>query len=118
MSSSYSSAFVVFSLMGAAGVAIYVALYGSHRVVEERFNDLAVKIRASQGTFDDDQPQDESLSRMLFNWAAARVPAPDPTLRRAKNYPRPCSRPAILGGGMAHAFQVFRVLICDRTGDS
>src|ERR1700726_1824695 len=77
MASSLLISLFVFSLIGAGGIAVYVALYGSHRVLEERFADLAVKIRAAQGVFDDDKPQDESFSRLLFKWASARVPAPN-----------------------------------------
>jgi len=77
MSSTLLISLFVFSLIGAGGIAIYVALYGSHRVLEERFADLAVKIRAAQGVFDDDAPVDDSVGRMLFKWASALVPAPD-----------------------------------------
>ena len=43
----------VFCLMGASGVAVYAAFYGGNRIVEDRLNDLAVKIRAAQGVFAD-----------------------------------------------------------------
>ena len=37
MSSTLLISLFVFSLIGAGGIAIYFALYGSHRVLEERF---------------------------------------------------------------------------------
>jgi tight adherence protein C len=111
MSSSLLISLFVFSLIGVGGIAIYVALYGSHRVVEERFNDLAVKIRASQGTFEDDQKHDESMGRMLFKWASARVPAPDLTTASGEKLSVTLQQAGYLGSGKAHTFQVFRVLI-------
>ena len=110
MSSSLLISLFVFSLIGVGGVAIYVALYGSHRVVEERFNDLAVRIRASQGTLDDDAPQDESVSRLLFKWAEARIPAPDPNTPSGEKLSETLQQAGYIGGGKAHTFQVFRVL--------
>ncbi len=110
MSSSLFISLCVFSLLGAGGIAIYVALYGSHRVLEERFADLAVKIRAAQGVFDDDAEHDESLGRMLFKWASARVPAPNLETPSGEKLAETLQQAGFVGGGIAHAFQVFRVL--------
>jgi tight adherence protein C len=110
MASSLFISLCVFSLLGAGGIAVYVALYGSHRVLEERFADLAVKIRAAQGVFDDDKPQDESFSRLLFKWASARVPAPNLDTPSGEKLAETLQQAGYIGGGVAHAFQVFRVL--------
>lgn len=110
MSSSLFISLCVFSLLGAGGVAIYVALYGSHRALEERFNDLAVRIRASQGVFDDDQPHDESLGRLLFKWASSRVPAPNLETPSGEKLAETLQQAGFMSAGSAHAFQVFRVL--------
>ena len=53
MTSFYISLFV-FCIIGVGGYALYLGLYGGHRALEERFADLAIQIRASQGVFDDD----------------------------------------------------------------
>ncbi len=37
---------IVLCMAGVIGTAIYHALYGSHRALEERFADLAIKVRA------------------------------------------------------------------------
>jgi len=110
MSSSLFISLCVFSLLGAGGIAIYVALYGSHRVLEERFADLAVKIRASQGVFDDDAEHDETLARMLFKWASSRVPAPDLSSPSGEKLSETLQQAGYSGSGIAHAFQVVRVL--------
>ena len=110
MSSSLFISLCVFSLLGAGGIAIYVALYGSHRVLEERFADLAVKIRASQGVFEDENNHDESLGRLLFKWASARVPAPDLNTPSGEKLAETLQQAGFMGSGAAHAFQVFRVI--------
>src|SRR6266478_44609 len=99
----------VFCLVGAAAVAIYVGLYGSHRVLEERFADLAVKIRASQGVFDDDGP-DDNFGRVLFKWAAARVPAPDLDSPTGEKLQQTLLQAGYIGSSTPHTYQVFRVL--------
>ena len=110
MSSSLLISLFVFSLLGVGGIAIYTALYGSHRVLEERFADLAVKIRASQGVFEDDGQHDESVGRMLFKWASVRVPAPDLNTPSGEKLYETLQQAGFIGIGTAHVFQVFRVL--------
>ena len=76
MAGTFLISVVVFSLLGVAAMAIYVALYGN-RLLEERLDDLAIKIRTVQGTDLDSLDADsETLGRMLFQWAARRFPAP------------------------------------------
>jgi tight adherence protein C len=110
MSSTLFISLCVFSLLGAGGIAIYVALYGSHRVLEERFADLAVKIRASQGVFEDEDNHDESLGRLLFKWASARVPAPNLETPSGEKLAETLQQAGFMGSSAAHAFQVFRVM--------
>jgi tight adherence protein C len=110
MSSTLFISLCVFSLLGAGGIAIYVALYGSHRVLEERFADLAVKIRASQGVFEDEANHDESLGRLLFKWASARVPAPNLETPSGEKLAETLQQAGFMGSSVAHAFQVFRVM--------
>ena len=65
-----------FFLLAAAGIGIYMALFGRHRAVEERFADLAVKMRVAQGALDDEE-QAETVGKLLFRWAAKRIPPPN-----------------------------------------
>src|SRR5260370_3829876 len=66
----------VFVLAAAACGALIFAITPRSRVVDERFADLAVKVRVSQGALEGDL-QDETMLRMLFRWAAKRVPPPN-----------------------------------------
>jgi tight adherence protein C len=111
MSSSIFISLFVFSLIGVGGIAIYVALYGSHRVIEERFADLAVKIRASEGLFEDETKHDESIGRMLFKWASSRVPAPDLTSASGEKLSVTLNQAGFNKSSSAHTFQVTRVWI-------
>lgn len=100
----------VFCLLAAGGFSLYRALYGTHRVLEERFQDLAVKIRAAQGFFEDEEMHDDSIGRMLFNWAAARVPAPNPDTPSGEKISQTLVQAGFITSGAARAFQVFRFL--------
>src|SRR5260221_11852308 len=66
----------VFFLAAGACLALYLAISPQSRAVDERFADLPVKMRASQGALDGDL-QDDNLLRMLFRWASKRVPPPN-----------------------------------------
>jgi tight adherence protein C len=109
-----SSLFVslcVFCLMGASGVAVYAAFYGGNRIVENRLNDLAVRIRAAQGVFADTRSSDESFARILFRWAAARVPAPDLATPSGEKLAETLMQAGFFGPHIAHDFQALRVML-------
>lgn len=110
MSSAILVTLSVFCLLGAGAYALYYALYGSHRVLEERFADLAVKIRASQGVFDEDAEHDDTFGRMLFKWAASRIPAPRTDTPSGEKLQQTLSQAGYVGSASPHTFQVFRIL--------
>lgn len=111
MSSAILVTLAVFCLLGAAAYSLYYALYGSHRALEERFADLAVKIRASQGIFDNDAEPDDTFSRTLFRWAAAHVPAPRSDTPSGEKLQQTLVQAGYVGSGSPHTFQVFRFLL-------
>jgi tight adherence protein C len=110
MTSTILVTLAVFCLLGAGAYMLYVALYGSHRVLEERFADLAIKIRAAQGVFGDDGDNGENLGRMIFRWAAARVPAPDVDTPAGEKLQQTLLQAGFIGSASPHTFQVFRFL--------
>jgi tight adherence protein C len=61
-------------LMGAAGIGLYIAVFGTRRVLEDRLADLAVKMRLSQG--DLEGMVDETFGRVLLKWAVRHLPPP------------------------------------------
>jgi tight adherence protein C len=110
MSSTILITLAVFCLMGAGCFSLYYALYGSHRALEERFADLAVKIRASQGVFDEGAQEDASFSRTLFKWASSHVPAPRSDTPSGEKLQQTLTQAGYSGSASPHTFQVFRVL--------
>jgi tight adherence protein C len=100
----------VFCMMAVAALAAYFGLYGSHRALEERFADLAVKIRASGGVFDDEDELDQNFGRMVFRWAATKVPAPDMESPAGEKLQQALVQAGYSGSGTAHTFQVLRFL--------
>jgi tight adherence protein C len=98
-----------FFLIGAAGYAIYLAIYGGHRVVEERFADIAVKMRAAQGTLEGDALDDASFARTLFKWAAQRVPAPNLETPQGEKLVQTLAQAGFYRQGAVQTYQVVRI---------
>ena len=107
--SSFGIGMAVFILTGAAGLLLYFALSPRSRVVEERFADLAVKVRVSQGL--DSQLEDQNLGRMLFRWASKRVPAPDLDSPSGEKLQQTLAQAGYLKSSDAQTYQVIRVLL-------
>src|SRR5437660_4346659 len=98
----------VFCMIAVGAFSAYLGLYGSHRALEERFADLAVKIRASGGVFEDDDDLDQNFGRMVFRWAATKVPAPDLESPAGEKLQQALVQAGYAGTGTAHTFQVLR----------
>jgi tight adherence protein C len=71
-------------LMGAVGAALYVALYGSHRVMQERLDEMTLQLRTAKISADGEERLPHSLGRSLLQWALQRIPAPKKTRATAK----------------------------------
>src|SRR5208283_2263087 len=106
---------VVFFLAGAACLALYLAVTPQSRVVDERFADLAVKVRASQGALAGDL-QDDNLLRMLFKWASKRVPPPNMDTPAGEKLQQTLAQAGFLKSSAPHAYQVIRVLLATAGG--
>jgi tight adherence protein C len=100
----------VFFLAAGACVALYMAISPQSRTVDERFADLAVKMRASQGALEGDN-QDDNVLRMLFRWASKRVPAPDLDSPTGEKLKETLAQAGFLKSSAAHSYQVMRVLL-------
>lgn len=75
MSAIYAS-LTIFLLAGAISLAIYVAIYGSHRPFDERIADMGVKMRVAYGNPLDLDMESDTFARSLFRWVAKRLPEP------------------------------------------
>src|SRR5579863_2669061 len=108
--SPFAIGIAVFFLAAGACVALYMALSPQSRAVDDRFADLAVKMRASQGALDGDN-QDDNVLRMLFRWAAKRVPPPDLDSPTGEKLRETLAQAGFLKSSAAHSYQVMRVLL-------
>ncbi len=101
---------VFFCLLGVAATAFYVAFYGSHRVSQERFAEMAVKYRVTDGM----NPfaaelAPETFSRALFQWALARMPAPKENSGSGKTA-QTLVRAGFIRSGAVRVFQLIRLI--------
>jgi tight adherence protein C len=114
--SSFLIAIAFFCLIGAAGFSLYLAFAGNQRVVEERFADLAIKMRVSQGALEGEGPLDENLLRMIFRWASKRVPAPDLDTPQGEKLQQTLAAAGFIRSAAPHTYQVIRVLLAAGCG--
>lgn len=100
----------IFCLIGVAGTAMYVALYGSHRVFQERFAEMAVRLQMTDGESPFDSGREpEGLARSMFHWALQRMPAPKTTPSTEK-LSQTLVRAGFMRSGTLRMFQLIRVL--------
>src|ERR1700736_5315038 len=97
-----------FCLLSAAGFGVYLAAFAKNRVIEERFTDLAFKMRIAQGGLDDDAQQ-ATISTMVFKWAAQRIPPPDLNTPKGEKLVQTLAQAGFIKSGAAQTFQVIRV---------
>lgn len=97
-----------FFLIGAAGFGFYMAVFGTNRAVEERFADIAVKMRVAQGALEDETEQ-RNLARLVVKWASKRLPAPDPRTPAGEKLSQTLVQAGFMRSGAAQIYQVIRV---------
>jgi tight adherence protein C len=89
---------------------LYLAISPQSRAVDERFADLAVRMRASQGALAGDL-QDNNLLRMLFRWASKRVPPPNLDTPTGEKLQQTLAQAGFLKSSAPQTYQVIRVLL-------
>jgi tight adherence protein C len=106
----------IFCLLGMVGMAVYVALYGSHRVFQERFDQMAIKLKISEGEGSfDGRPEREGLAHNLFQWALLRMPKPTVSPSSDKTT-QTLVRAGFIRSGALRTFQLIRILSLLATG--
>lgn len=107
MSSLFVSA-MFFFLLAAAAFAVYLAWFARNSFIEERFADLAFKMRISQGGLDD-EAQQETIGKLIFKWASKRIPPPDLSSPKGEKLSQTLAQAGFIKQGAAQVFQVIRV---------
>jgi tight adherence protein C len=97
-----------FCLLGAAGLAVYFAMFAKNRVIEERFTDLAFKMRIAQGGLED-EAQQATISTLVFKWASRKIPPPDLNTPKGEKLAQTLAQAGFIKSGSAQTFQVIRV---------
>jgi tight adherence protein C len=97
-----------FCLLSAAGFGVYLAMFGKNRIIEERFTDLAFKMRVAQGGLDD-EAQQATISTLVFKWASRRIPPPDLNTPKGEKLAQTLAQAGFIKSGAAQTFQVIRV---------
>ncbi|MDO8432402.1 MAG: type II secretion system F family protein [Candidatus Binatus sp.] len=75
MTAIYAS-LTIFFLVGAISLALYNALYGSHRGLEDRITEMAVTMRVSYGNASAIDIESPGFARSLFLWVTRKIPEP------------------------------------------
>ncbi len=97
-----------FCLLAATAFGVYLAAFGKNRIIEERFTDLAFKMRIAQGGLDD-EAQQETIAKLIFKWASKRIPPPDLNSPQGEKLAHTLAQAGFIKSGMAQIFQVIRV---------
>jgi len=97
-----------FCLLSAAGFGVYLAMFAKNRVIEERFTDLAFKMRIAQGGMEDEEQQ-ATIAAMVFKWASHRIPPPDLTTPKGEKLVQTLAQAGFIRSGAAQTFQIIRV---------
>jgi tight adherence protein C len=105
-----------FCLLGAAAVALYLGLFANRHAVDDRFADLAVKMRVTQGSLENASEYDPNLLRMIFKWAAKRVPAPNMDTPQGEKLAQTLAQAGYLKAAAPHFYQVVRALLAAGCG--
>jgi tight adherence protein C len=106
----------IFCMLGVAGMAVYVAFYGGHRVFQEHFAEMAIRMQASEGdgSFAGGR-EPQGLARSLFQWALQRMPKPKASPSSDKII-HTLVRAGFVRSGALRTFQLARIIALAVTG--
>jgi tight adherence protein C len=95
---------LIFCLVGLALTSVYVALFGSHRALQERFEEMAIKLRVPDAS----DNVHAGVGRSFVEWAAGRMPEPKDT-RRTERMSQSLVRAGFIRSGTMSVFRLVRI---------
>jgi tight adherence protein C len=106
----------IFCLLGVAGMALYVALYGGHRVFQERFAEMAIKMQIAEGDgmFAGGRAPG-GFAHSLFQWALQRMPKTKAS-RSSDKITHTLVRAGFVRSGALRTYQLTRIIALGVTG--
>jgi len=99
----------VFILFAAISVAIYSAIYGSHRPFDERISDMGVKMRVAYGNPANVDMDSDWFANALFRWVAKRLPEPGLNTPEREKLAQVLVRAGFFGSGAVRTFHFTRL---------
>jgi len=107
-------AVAIFLFVAAAAYTVYLGVYGSRSVLDDRLGDLAVKVRMSDG-FLDHSEDDQGIRKLLLQWAVRRLPAPKLDATESEKIAMTLGHAGFTKPGAIKTLQVIR-LVCFMIG--
>lgn len=101
---------VFFCLMGVVALGVYAVLYGSHRVLDDRFADLAVRLRMEHRGYGNGELESEGVARSLLDWIQRRVPAPSPDSPKGEKISQTLVQAGYIKASALETFHATRVI--------
>src|SRR5277367_3024402 len=99
----------VFLLFAAISIAVYAAIYGSHRPFDERIVDIGVKMRVAYGNPANLDMESPSFANALFRWVAKRIPEPGLNTPEREKLAQTLVRAGFSGSGAVRTFHFARL---------
>jgi tight adherence protein C len=98
---------MVVLILGAA--AVVLAIESPPRALEQRFADLAIKVRSGRGTMGGSEADSAGTARMLLNWTARRLPASNVDSPRAERRAQRLAQAGFTGSNAPRMFAAIRL---------
>jgi tight adherence protein C len=111
MSSPILISLTFFCLVGAAATALYAALGDRHRLLQDRFAELAIQIRLAQEAGEDEEGRPSGLGDLLFRWIVKRVPKPKLDTPRGEKLSQMLAQAGFFKSSAATIYQAVRLVL-------
>src|SRR5277367_4647047 len=99
----------VFLLFAAISIAVYAAIYGSHRPFDERISEMGVKMRVTYGNPANLDMESDSFANALFRWVAKHLPEPGVNTPEREKLAQTLVRAGFSGSGAVRTFHFARL---------
>ncbi len=104
-----AASIAIFVLISLGGIAL-VVMFTRQRALDERFADMAIKMRVIYGSLTATEIEEPSVARALFRWIVKRLPEPRVDSPEGKRIARILVQAGYLSSTAPSTFQVIRLL--------
>ncbi len=100
----------IFLLLAISGTAVWAAIFSRHRNLDERFDNLALKMKVAYGGLLPHEAEEEGVARAMFLWAIERLPAPKLDTPEGRKLSSILIQAGYLSSSAPRNFQVIRLM--------